>query len=147
MLEVYQLDCLINVILDLLQQDLQANNDFALHCLRSAPSAGVVATACTQHHWFCPNSKHRCCCQLPVSGMHMQRVLQFRLGLQQLAIVTGRFSGGQNVPRVDRICSHCPGTLADYLQVIYECPLLQPLRLYADLFGSPFLVKRIIGRF
>ena len=68
----------------------------------------------------------------------MQCFLQFRLGSHQLPIVTGRYSGGHHVPRVDRICSHCgPGTLADELHVVLHCPLLQPLRQrYADLFIS-----------
>ena len=126
----------VPTILDLLQQGLQGNGDFDLHCPRAAPSAGVVA--CTYHHWFQPYSKRRRYCQLPVSGRRMQRFLQFRLGSHQLPIVTGRFSGGQHIPRADRICSHCgPGTLADELHVVHECPLLRPLRQrYADLFTS-----------
>lgn len=67
----------------------------------------------------------------------MQRFLQFRLGSHQLPIVTGRLSGGHHVPRADR-AAHCgPGTLADELHVVLECPLLQPLRQrYAGLFTS-----------
>ena len=107
-----------------------------LHCPRTAPSAGVVA--CTYHHWFWPYSQRKRYCQLPVSGRRMQRFLQFRLGSHQLPIVTGRFSGGHHVPRADMICPHCgPGTFADELHVVLECPLLQPLRQqYADLFTS-----------
>ena len=67
-----------------------------------------------------------------------QRFLQFRLGSHSLPIAAGRFSGGQHVPRADRICSHCgPGTFADELHVVHECPLLQPLRQkYCALFTS-----------
>ena len=66
----------------------------------------------------------------------MQRFLQFRLGSHALPIVIGRFAGGQHVDRAGRICSHCgPGSLADELHVVHECPLLQPLRQqYAALF-------------
>ena len=71
--------------------------------------------------------------------------LQFRLHmcLHQLPIVTGCFSGGQHVPWVDRICSHCsPGTLVDDPQVVCECSLLQPLRLYADSFSREAYTMR-----
>ena len=65
----------------------------------------------------------------------MQRFLQFRLSCSALPIVTGRY-GSQYVARTDRICSHCgPGSFADELHVVHECPALQPLRQqYSTLF-------------
>ena len=82
-----------------------------------------------------PYSKRRHYGQLPVSGRRMQCFVQFKLSSHQLPVVTRCFSGGHNVPRVDKIRSHCgPSTLADALRVVLECPLLQPLRQhYADL--------------
>ena len=52
-----------------------------------------------------------------------------------MPIVTGRY-GSQYVARSDRICSHCgPGSFADGLLVVHECPALQPLRQqYSTLF-------------
>ena len=88
------------------------------------------------HQWFWPFSKRRRYCELPVSGRRMQRFLQFRLASHALPIVTGRFAGGQHIDRASRVCSHCgPGSIADELHVVHECPLLQPLRQqYAALF-------------
>jgi len=126
----------VSAVTELLQQHLQGDNAFDLYCPRAAPTVGVVS--CTYHQWFRPYSKRRRYCQLPVSGRRMQRLLQFRLSSHSLPIVTGRFAGGQHVARVDRVCSHCgPGSLADELHLVHECPILQPLRLrYAELFTS-----------
>ena len=124
----------VPAVMELLQQHLQGNNAFHLYCPRAAPTVGVVS--CTYHQWFRPYSKHRRYCQLPVSGRRMQRFLQFRLSSHSLPIAMGRFAGGQHVARADRLCSHCgPGSLADELHLVHECPVLQPLRLrYAELF-------------
>ena len=68
----------------------------------------------------------------------MQRFLQFRLGLHMLHIAIGRFAGGQHVDRAGRVCSHRgPGSLADRLHVVHECPLLQPLRQQYDALFTP----------
>ena len=126
----------VAAIIEALHEHLRGTHSYALHCPRAAPSAGVVS--CTYHHWLRPFSKRRRCCQLPVSGRHMQRFLQFRLGSHNLPTVAGRFSGDQHVARTDRVCTHsvCGGTaVADELHIIHECPVLQPLRLqYAALF-------------
>ena len=117
----------VPAIMELLLQDLQGGNAFELHCPRAAPSVGVVS--CTYHQWFRPYSRRRRSCHLPVSGNCRHRLLQFRLGSHTLPIVTGWFVGGQHVDRASSICSHCgPGSLADELHVLNECPLLQPLR-------------------
>ena len=76
--------------------------------------------------------------QLPVSGRHMQRFLQFRLGSHQLPVVLGRFAGGQHVARANRLCTHCGGVaVADEMHMIFECPALHALRQhYAPLFST-----------
>ena len=124
----------VPAVVELLQRHLQGDNAFDLYCPRAAPTVGVVR--CTYHQWFRPYSKRRRYCQLPVSGRRMQRFLQFRLSSHSLPIAVGRFAGGHHVARADRICSHCgPGSLADELHLVHECPVLQPLRLrYAGLF-------------
>jgi len=68
----------IATTLEALRHYLGSTRDYAVHCSRAAPTAGVVA--CTYHHWCKPFSKHRRYCQLPVSGRRMRRFLQFRLG-------------------------------------------------------------------
>ena len=124
----------VAAIIKALREHLQGTHSHALHCPRAAPSVGVVS--CTYYNWFRPFSKRRRYCQLPVSGRHMQRFLQVRLGSHNLPIVAGRFSGDQHVARADRVCTHCGGiAVADELHMIHECPVLQPLRLqYAALF-------------
>ena len=66
----------------------------------------------------------------------MQRFLQFRLASHALPSVVGRYAGSQHLDRADRFCSHCGrGSIADELHVVFECPVLQPLRQrYKDLF-------------
>lgn len=125
----------VSAIMKLLHTDLQGVNDFALYCLRAAPSGGVVS--CTYHHWFQPYNKRRRYCQLPVSGRRMQRFLQFRLSSHSLPIAAGHFAG-QHVPRADRVCCHCAGRcVAHEVHVIFKCHALQPLRQqYAPLFSS-----------
>ena len=126
----------VGSIVDALRQHLGSTHDYALHCLRAAPSVGVVA--CTYHHWFRLFSQRRRYCQLPVSGRRMQRFLQFRLGSHQLQIVLGCFAGGQNVARAYRVCTHCGRmAVADGLHMIFECPALQAVRQqYAPLFST-----------
>ena len=102
-------DMEVAAIVEALRQHLGGTHDYALHCLRAAPTCGVVA--CTYHHWFRPFSKHRRYCQLPVSGRRIQRFLQFRLGSHRLPIVVGRFAGGQHVARADKVCTHCDRVL------------------------------------
>ena len=68
----------------------------------------------------------------------MKRFLQFRLASHKLPIVTGRFAGGQHVARAARVCTHCgSAAVADELHMVFECPVLEPLRRqYAALFST-----------
>ncbi|DBB02950.1 TPA: hypothetical protein ACH3X1_013546 [Trebouxia sp. C0004] len=132
----------VGTIIEALRQHLGGTHDYALHCPRAAPSAGVVA--CTYHQWFRPFSRHRRYCQLPVSGRRMQRFLQFRLGSHQPPIVLGRFAGAQHVARANRVCAHCGSVaVADELHVVFECLALQAVRQrYAPLFSADTTTMR-----
>ena len=58
----------------------------------------------------------------------MQRYLQFRLSSSALPIVAGCY-GSQRIARIDIVCAHCgPGSFADELHVVHECPAVQSLR-------------------
>jgi len=68
----------------------------------------------------------------------LQGLLQFRLALHGLRIVTGRLSGGQHIDRANRVCSHYGNhAIADELHMVYECSALQPLgQQYVSLFTT-----------
>lgn len=68
-------------------------------------------------------------------GKRMQRVLQFKLCSSALPIVTRRH-GLQRTARADSVCTHRgPGSLADELHVVHECPAMPPLR---QRYSGPF---------
>ena len=81
---------------------------------------------------YCP---FRLYCQLLVSGKHMQRFLQFRLGCHGLPIAADCWRAA-HVVRADRLCTSCDaGAIGDEQHMIFECTALAPLRqTYAELF-------------
>ncbi len=73
-------------------------------------------------------------CHLPVSGGHMQRFLQFRLGCQSLPVVAG-LAGAAHVARVHRVCLACNSGAVGEMHLVFECTALASLRSrYASLF-------------
>ena len=88
--------------MEALTAHLQSTGSGSLHCPRAGPTQGVVP--CTYEQWFKPYSLRR---RIPVSGRHMQRFLQFRLGCHGLPIATGRLAGAGHVDRANRNCSAC----------------------------------------
>jgi len=78
-----------------LHQHLWGSHDYALHCPRAAPFAGVLS--CTYHHWSKPFSRNRRYCQLPVSGGRMQRFVQVRLGSAYCCWPFGRWSAWAHI--------------------------------------------------
>ncbi len=78
----------VDSIVEALTVQLQDVGSATLYCPRDAPTTGVVP--CTYEQWLRPYSLRRRYCHLPISGRHMQRFLQFRLGNHSLVVAAGR---------------------------------------------------------
>ena len=95
----------VDSVVEALTECLQSTGSGSLYCPRAARTQGLVL--CTYKQWFKPYSPCRRCCQLPVSGRCMQRILQFRLGCHGLPIATGWLAGAGHVDRANRVCLAC----------------------------------------
>ena len=90
----------VDNIVGVLTEHLQGMGSGTLYCCRVAPPWGVVSCTYQQCTWFRPYSLRRRYCHLPVSGRHMQRFLQFRLGCHGLPVSAGRFAGAAHVDKL-----------------------------------------------
>ena len=74
----------------------------------------------------------------------MQRLLRFRTGCHGLPRDVG---GHQGVPRHQRICPLCAGGLGDEMQLVFEYPALQDLRVsFAPLFQRATTMQQFMWR-
>ena len=129
-------------VVEALTARLQSTGSGSLCCPRATPTQGVVS--CTYEQWLQPYSPRRRYCQLPVSGKHMQRFLQFRLGCHRLPVATGRLAGAGHVDRANRVCLTCnSGAVGDEKHMISECTALASLRQqHTDLFTPRTVTMR-----
>jgi len=96
-------------------------------CPRVYPSSGVVSY--TYARWF-QRPLVRCSrpplIHLPLPAGAHRIFFRFRAGCSGLPIDTGR---RLKVPRAQRVCVHCQSAaVCDELHLVFECPVLQPLR-------------------
>lgn len=110
------------------------------YCPRTCPSH--KARLCTYASWFArpPTVPRRSLLNLPLSMRCLHRFLRFRMGCHSLPRDVGSWTG---VPRSERHCTLCAtSTVGDEQHLVFECPILQPVRdKYARLFSGDHTMR------
>jgi hypothetical protein len=96
---------------------------------------GCVKRSSYWHHFVDPDLSPKLW-RLPVGFKKLSAVIRFRLGCHDLAIEQGRWARPK-IPRADRHCPHCRGTVQDEHHFVFDCHHNSSIRdNYPNLLGS-----------